>query len=102
MRGVPYRGIVLFEDIDAAFVPNGPGDGSESDSEDEGRGRARENLGNGVTFSGLLNVLVRTLQSRGRVLRVCRVSCVVCRVSCVPCAVCRVSCVVWLICSSYG
>jgi hypothetical protein len=61
MRGVPYRGIVLFEDIDAAFVPNGPGDGSESDSEDEGRGRARENLGNGVTFSGLLNVLVRSL-----------------------------------------
>lgn len=67
MRGVPYRGIVLFEDIDAAFVPNGPGDGSESDSEDEGRGRARENLGNGVTFSGLLNVLDGVASAEGRV-----------------------------------
>ncbi len=93
MRGVPYRGIVLFEDIDAAFVPNGPGDGSESDSEDEGRGRARENLGNGVTFSGLLNVLVRSLQSRGRVCCVCGVSCAACvacavRVPCLPCGSC--------------
>jgi hypothetical protein len=68
MRGVPYRGIVLFEDIDAAFVPNGPGDGSESDSEEEGRGgRARESLGNGVTFSGLLNILDGVASAEGRV-----------------------------------
>jgi len=59
MRGVPYRGIVLFEDIDAAFTPNGNEDGSESESEEEnGKGKGRENLSNGVTFSGLLNVLV--------------------------------------------
>lgn len=60
MRGVPYRGVVLFEDIDAAFTPNGSEDGSESESEEESAkgNRGRENLGNGVTFSGLLNVLV--------------------------------------------
>jgi len=65
MRSVPYRGIVLFEDIDAAFLPT-TGEGSESDSEDENRGKARETLGNRVTFSGLLNVLDGVASAEGR------------------------------------
>jgi len=59
MRGVPYRGIVLFEDIDAAFVPGLSGEGSESEGEEETRSRTKDN---GVTFSGLLNVLVPSFE----------------------------------------
>ncbi len=43
MRCVPYRAIVLFEDIDAAFAPYPEDDGSESDSEGEGRREKRYN-----------------------------------------------------------
>lgn len=58
MRGVPYRGIVLFEDIDAAFTPNSNESGDQNESGDASTIRGRESLSNGVTFSGLLNVLV--------------------------------------------
>lgn len=75
MRTLPYRCIVLFEDVDAAFVSDNTYDSdSDSASEEDVKGKAKtrrtesETLSNGITFSGLINTIDGVASQEGRLL----------------------------------
>ena len=72
MRDLPYRCILLFEDIDAAFVTRYDTD-SEGSDDDDGKGKKKQKkesevLSNGITFSGLINAIDGVASQEGRLL----------------------------------
>lgn len=75
LRDLPYRCILLFEDIDAAFVNRFDTD-SEGSDEDDTKGKQKqkrhsaesETLSNGITFSGLINAIDGVASQEGRLM----------------------------------